>query len=750
MRFIARVAAVTFFVIQVLILQLSAGTPGTFAPGVQTYTRGATLSGITVADFNRDGKSDVAAVHSGSGVVTILLAVDRMGRFGEPEALPLPFRGYRIVNGDFNGDSLLDIAVGFINEPYLAVYAGRGDGKFEPMELVAIPSGAGFTLAAADVNLDGITDIVTNGTVLLGSKSTGFARLDVSIGGPIVVSDLNHDAKPDLIELNSFRVWLGHGDGTFSSLPLPAVGQHNLPQGAVAELNGDGNPDLVVVDQVTNQLFIRFGRGDGTFADGETFSTGGAPSAVAIADYDGDGRNDILVAHSGTNWVYIYPNLGDGTFGHASAGFKTLYPNVAMQVIDLNGDELPDVITGGTSPDIITVYRNSPEDSEDLCLLAGTPSVSFCNLISGATVSNPLRVLVATKSDSPVYDTVLYLDGVMTAKSPGSLLDTSVTMTPGSHRLVAQAWDASGRVLKSEITVNAKDDSAELPCPEVDAVPAVTICEPASGMVSTDKVRVVAGAKSDAGITAMKIYVDNVERYAAKTNRIYVSVPLTVGTHSIVVQAWDTLGRVFKASRQVTLQATQVNCDQTSIYPSIRFCGMKPGDKFGQQVRFVSLAQAPPRLITSSRLYVNDVEAYRVSASKLDTVVMLPLGTSRAVAQSWDSAGNVYKVTAITNCESVAGVVSCSIVSAGNQVVMSAPMANGVFNSAVPIQARAYTPESSVSAVKVYVDGKQIYQTTGDTLNIAVPLVPGLHQVTVQAWSKTGAVFNSYRIITVQ
>jgi acid phosphatase len=87
------------------------------------------------------------------------------------------------------------------------------------------------------------------------------------------------------------------------------------------------------------------------------------------------------------------------------------------------------------------------------------------------------------------------------------------------------------------------------------AITGVTVCSPSSGATVGSPVHVTAAAKSSsASITAMRIYVDSVSQYLTHTSTIDTSLPLASGSHSMVVQAWDSTGAVYKTSVSVKVQ----------------------------------------------------------------------------------------------------------------------------------------------------------------------------------------------------
>jgi len=82
----------------------------------------------------------------------------------------------------------------------------------------------------------------------------------------------------------------------------------------------------------------------------------------------------------------------------------------------------------------------------------------------------------------------------------------------------------------------------------------VTVCSPAAGSTVASPVHFVAAAKSANPITAMRIYVDNISKFTVNASSLDTSVALATGTHSVVVQAWDSTGAVFKTPLTIHVQ----------------------------------------------------------------------------------------------------------------------------------------------------------------------------------------------------
>jgi hypothetical protein len=173
--------------------------------------------------------------------------------------------------------------------------------------------------------------------------------------GQIVAADLNADGISDLVTANGFAkgfantvsVLLGNGNGTFGPPQTLPVGK--FPGSvAVADVNGDGKPDIVAGNFLDNDVSVLLGNGDGTFQPQQMFDVGPLPDTVAVADVNGDGRPDIITSNQGSPAsVSVLIGNGDGTFQRKqkiaiASGF---FSNATLAVADVNGDGIPDLVT---------------------------------------------------------------------------------------------------------------------------------------------------------------------------------------------------------------------------------------------------------------------------------------------------------------------------------------------------------------------------------------------------------------------
>ena len=185
------------------------------------------------------------------------------------------------------------------------------------------------------------------GVLLRDSLPAGYIPTSVATG------DFNSDGKTDFVVANGGdnNLWLyfGKGDGTFNLpiiLPI-TLGQSPVWVGA-ADLRGIGRTDLIVAEADSNSVGVFLGNGDGTFSENAAALPGSATS-LAIGDFNHDGKLDIAAPlDDGNSSVYIsvLPGTGTGTFGSpiATPTFGYAASIISASSADLNGDGIPDLV----------------------------------------------------------------------------------------------------------------------------------------------------------------------------------------------------------------------------------------------------------------------------------------------------------------------------------------------------------------------------------------------------------------------
>jgi hypothetical protein len=366
-------------------------SPPLFLPAVLYNSGGYDLS-IAVADVNGDGKPDLVVSDYNTGVDVLLGNGD--GTF--QQAVTYNAAGYSawsVAVSDVNGDGKPDIAVATFYSNNVAVLLGNGDGTFQPA--VTYPSGGSGggtcpdSVAIADVNGDAKPDLVVTNwcgesylsqqlDVLLGNGDGTFQpAVSYSSGGEVpesvVVADVNGDGKPDLLVANwwqsfqhvqngSVGVLLGNGDGRFQPPVIYGSGGYGAASVAVADVNRDGKPDLVVANCEASPgsvcssvgvghglVAVLLGNGDGSFQPAITYDLAGlGAGSDVVADVNDDGKPDLLVVSCGssscTSSVGVLLGNGDGTFQSVASYGSGGYGAASVAAADVNGDRRPDLL----------------------------------------------------------------------------------------------------------------------------------------------------------------------------------------------------------------------------------------------------------------------------------------------------------------------------------------------------------------------------------------------------------------------
>ena len=404
-----------------------------------------------VGDFNGDGVLDVAVAADcllsgcSSGSITILLG-NGDGTFTEKSQYSLNGvvgEAGTLAVGDFNGDNALDVAVGIecynggCSSGSVSIFLGNGDGTLGTPTPYTTVGNIALYPVVGDFNNDGNLDVIAGSgyapgdnthsslTVLLGNGKGVFSEsvtpLSFSRLSGLAPADFNSDGNLDLAISTTIAVVQildGNGKGAFQS-PVSVVsslgyGYTDRAAIAIADMNGDGFPDLMVsgtdADNFNNGVQIFLNNGGGSFTAGNSYGLGGSELAPFVAgDFNRDGKVDIVMASTisevGNNsegTISVLLGNGDGSMQGARVITTTqnLQSNSAITA-DLNGDGIPDLIQtvlnyGGEGAVFVSMGLGNDTYGPPTAVSTGSPN-SFWVLAADFNRDGKLDLAVANE-----------------------------------------------------------------------------------------------------------------------------------------------------------------------------------------------------------------------------------------------------------------------------------------------------------------------------------------------------------------
>ncbi|CAF1427744.1 unnamed protein product [Adineta ricciae] len=382
--------------------------PVSFSTGSQTGP-----CSIAIGDFNNDNRLDIVVANYDIDSVDIYLG-NGDGTFSNETISSLRDNPQpsAVDVGDLNKDGRLDIVFVSKSFGFMRIYFGNGDGQFSTNQLYFIGSvttSSPVWVRIADFNNDNRSDIaVVNrvaGTVglFLATDNGNFTyRAVFSVGtgaGPNAgaIADFNNDGRMDIVVNiyynRAFEILLGQGDGTFISKASYSIDSLARPSWTtIADWNNDNQLDIIVCSCDTNNIFVFYGYGDGTFHAGRTYSTGNnsCPLSSAAGDFNKDGLFDIVTgnANSGTIGVFLgftYMNgIRKATYSTGSAA----HPQAIGLDYLISNDTQLDVVLVNYGLSNVAILQGYPDGSFPVQKTFSTGSLSFPTSIAINDVNN--------------------------------------------------------------------------------------------------------------------------------------------------------------------------------------------------------------------------------------------------------------------------------------------------------------------------------------------------------------------------
>jgi len=396
-----------------LILPINASAIGFSFTQIQEIITGGGAVSSVAEDFNEDGFEDLAIANSFSGTISILTGTEA-GTFETPINLWVGNSPYSLASGDFNEDGHIDLAVtnwGSLSGN-IVVLINDGAGSFSLS--ANLPTADTFypcpvTILTSDFNNDGHLDLAVGHmrdnsvSLFLGSGDGSFSLpLNFKFGTEVIVGstdylgimsikagDFNKDGNLDIAAVHSkdskVFILFGNGNGSFISGTSLPIGSNSRSL-VVADINGDGNNDLIAGGQ--DSMFVFLGNGNGNFLLKSIFTLGYLQLSFVTVDFNNDGNLDIAAPHFSNNTLEIMAGEGNGEFTEPL--FTLPVGNRPRGVIapDLNNDTLPDLVVTNQLSNSVSIFLNTAPPLLEVNIDIKPDSSPNCvNLKSNGSVS---------------------------------------------------------------------------------------------------------------------------------------------------------------------------------------------------------------------------------------------------------------------------------------------------------------------------------------------------------------------------
>ena len=334
---------------------------------------------LAAADLDGDGDQDLAVANHDSDNVTILKN-NGGGNFFEPPSSPeaVGITPQMVMAADLDGDGDQDLAVANYITDNVTILKNPGGGNFFEPPSSPEPAGDGpHAVAASDLDGDGDQDLavannISDDVTILKNPGGGSFFEPPSSPEPagrapwsVATADLEGDGDEDLAVVNlasgDVTILGNQGGGNLFELASSPEQVGERPTSiAVTDLDGDGDQDLAVPDIESDLVTILNNDGTADFAEPASSPelVGDAPESVAAADFDGDGDQDVAVANGLSSAVTILRNDGVGDFLQPALSPEAVGVGPTwVAAADLDGDLDQDLATANQDSDDVSILR---------------------------------------------------------------------------------------------------------------------------------------------------------------------------------------------------------------------------------------------------------------------------------------------------------------------------------------------------------------------------------------------------------
>jgi hypothetical protein len=571
------------------------------------------------------------------------------------------------------------------------------------------------TLLRADFNHDGRPDLVTwssepRFSVLLNDKAGHFTEITTTTPKPVerlAVADFNKDGFNDVAVCSptttttdpsrTISIYRGSGNGNFALAGTPVAITKACAGLTAGDINGDGNPDLVVVERTCTdsgcahyQKAIAVYKGDGTGNFGAPVITSAVGSILDsnrisggflhdfqgadLADFNQDGFLDVIMAQC----CHRDPTTGNPSgggvliaFGDGAGHFPTTQlfspafefgdedGEFLARVADTNADSVPDFTSsslgqegpiirgtawqsksaGGYTPFELSRAEEFPDFHGSFLSTPVAPDLNNDGIKDGA----------ASSGSTDATPLAQQIDTRLGNSGGGYGPAQTFTLSEKIDDIVTADFDGDGRADIAGIGPGALTVALNRT--------AVARCSAPSGSIrlinmclapSSNNLKVQANSNDNWNVVATKIYIDGDPKAAFFTTDDLVTrnFSLAPGTHSITVRMWDQHGP-FSSSRTVTVPNSA--CSPSTTNRTVKICAPVDGAGMRQNLR-VQAAITNSKPISEVKIYLDGTVVFSNSTAKtldVTSTKVLSAGLHRITVKAWDSAGPFSKTIVV-------------------------------------------------------------------------------------------------------
>ncbi len=499
------------------------------------YVVGDSPAAIATGDVNGDSNVDLVVANEGSNSLSILIG-DGNGSFTAAAPVALSTPPSDVGLGDFDGNGTLDLAVGSVSPNTSITLLGNGDGTFGAALSVDLGDFA-RAVTVVDVDEDGLDDVAT----LIGLGDIGVRRSSgagtfenpARLSAPglttdLAVADMTGDGDLDLVVIgelvfgfgSAVAVLEGNGRGAFRA---SYSGDDGCSDVGFGDLDGDGIPDMVLVNEFSDNLSVFPGVGNGFFDAAFVIAVNDRPSSLALDDLNGDGDLDLVLSQpnaSGTVDILF----GDGAFGFSAPTLLTPLGSPWTTITtDVENDGDADIVAVSLGSSTLNVFLNDG-------------SGAFTGPTVLATSTNPFD-LVAGDMNGDGFDDIV----VCTTQSARA--DVFLNEGDGTFASVA-AYSAGAR--GSAIDVGDLDEDGDLDVVisnDVGASSVTVLLNNGDGTLAAP-INLASGGNSSSGVAAADFDDDGhldiaVAHGSSLTNPVIDAVTVLLGAGDATFAAPD-------------------------------------------------------------------------------------------------------------------------------------------------------------------------------------------------------------------